>query len=44
MDKTYIDWIQSLKQKIQSAQIKASIAVNDALITHSTPVRIRFPR
>jgi predicted nuclease of restriction endonuclease-like (RecB) superfamily len=32
MDKTYIDWIQSLKQKIQSAQIKASIAVNDALI------------
>jgi predicted nuclease of restriction endonuclease-like (RecB) superfamily len=32
MDKDYRDWIQDLKQKIQSAQIKASIAINEALI------------
>lgn len=32
MDKAYIDWVQDLKQKIQSAQIKASIAINEALI------------
>ena len=28
MDKTYIDWIESLKQKIRAAQLKASVAVN----------------
>ncbi|REG87084.1 PDDEXK nuclease domain-containing protein [Algoriphagus antarcticus] len=32
MDKTYIDWIESLKQKIKSAQLKASIAVNEEMI------------
>lgn len=32
MDKTYIDWIQDLKQKIRSAQLKASIAVNEEMI------------
>lgn len=32
MDKEYSNWIQDLKQKIQSAQIKASITVNETLI------------
>jgi predicted nuclease of restriction endonuclease-like (RecB) superfamily len=32
MEKAYFNWIQSLKQKIQSAQLKANIAVNEALI------------
>lgn len=32
MDKAYLDWIQNLKRRIQSAQIKASIAVNESLI------------
>lgn len=32
IDKAYIDWIKNLKQKIQSAQLKASIAVNETLI------------
>lgn len=32
MDKTYIDWIESLKQKIRAAQIKASVAVNAEMI------------
>lgn len=32
MDKVYIDWIQELKQKIKSAQLKASIAVNEEMI------------
>ena len=32
MDVIYIDWIQDLKQKIRSAQLKASIAVNEEMI------------
>lgn len=32
MDKAYLDWIQNLKLRIQTAQIKASIAVNESLI------------
>ena len=32
MDKTYIEWIESLKQKIRAAQIKASVAVNVEMI------------
>lgn len=32
MDKTYIDWIESLKEKIRAAQLKASIAVNEEMI------------
>jgi predicted nuclease of restriction endonuclease-like (RecB) superfamily len=32
MDIAYIDWIQELKQKIKSAQLKASIAVNEEMI------------
>ncbi|MCC5917059.1 MAG: DUF1016 family protein [Cryomorphaceae bacterium] len=32
MDKAYLDWIQDLKAKIRSAQIKASIAVNEEML------------
>lgn len=32
MEKAYIDWIEYLKQKIKSAQLKASIAVNEELL------------
>lgn len=32
MEKAYIDWIEDLKQKIKSAQLKASIAVNAELM------------
>jgi predicted nuclease of restriction endonuclease-like (RecB) superfamily len=32
LDQSYIDWVQNLKQKIQSAQLKASVAVNEVLI------------
>ena len=32
MDKNYIDWIESLKQKIRAAQLKASVAVNVEMI------------
>jgi len=32
MDNAYIQWIQELKQKIKSAQLKASIAVNEEMI------------
>lgn len=32
MDKDYIDWIQDLKARIRSAQIKASIAVNEEML------------
>ena len=32
MDVTYLNWIQDLKQKIRTAQLKASIAVNDQMI------------
>lgn len=32
MDKTYIEWIETLKQKIRAAQIKASVAVNVEMI------------
>lgn len=32
MDKEYIDWIQDLKTRIRSAQIKASIAVNEEML------------
>lgn len=31
-DKEYIDWVCSLKSQIQSAQIKASIAVNEEML------------
>jgi predicted nuclease of restriction endonuclease-like (RecB) superfamily len=32
MDKAYLDWFQDLKAKIRSAQIKASIAVNEEML------------
>ncbi|NEN22262.1 DUF1016 domain-containing protein [Cryomorpha ignava] len=32
MEKAYTDWIEYLKQKIKSAQLKASIAVNEELL------------
>ena len=32
MDKEYFNWLQALKHKIRSTQIKAAIAVNSALI------------
>lgn len=32
MDKAYLDWIQALKLKIRSAQLKASVAVNEEMI------------
>ena len=32
MNKEYIEWIQELKQRISSSQIKASIAVNEEMI------------
>ena len=32
MDKTYIDWIETLKLKIRAAQLKASVAVNVEMI------------
>lgn len=32
IDTQYIDWIKELKQKIRSAQLKASIAVNEQMI------------
>lgn len=32
MDKDYIDWIEDLKARIRSAQIKASIAVNEEML------------
>jgi predicted nuclease of restriction endonuclease-like (RecB) superfamily len=32
LDKSYTEWVKNLKQKIQSAQLKASITVNEVLI------------
>lgn len=32
MDKKYLQWIQELKQKINAAQLKASVAVNEEMI------------
>lgn len=32
MDSTYLNWIHDLKQKIRTAQLKASIAVNEEMI------------
>lgn len=32
MDKDYLDWIQDLKLRIRSAQIKASIAINEEML------------
>lgn len=32
MEKAYLEWIEGIKEKILQAQIKASIAVNEALI------------
>ncbi|MBW7869470.1 MAG: hypothetical protein H3C39_00240 [Flavobacteriia bacterium] len=33
MDREYIDWIQELKQRIRSSQIKAGLAVNAEMIS-----------
>jgi predicted nuclease of restriction endonuclease-like (RecB) superfamily len=32
MDKHYLNWIQELKQRIHTAQLRASIAVNEEMI------------